>query len=733
MRKKELEKLPVMAATPRMMQMAAEDIPKRVVCKSAWGSEYVREKAEYKMFLRSQVFDGILKTAIFLPDAMRLGGRLPAYELYIDKEAADFITYDRLHDHWLTAKLDRIDWPQAVSKGEKRWIDPAGDALIKRCLKTKKGGYDGILDYQLSIRDEQLKARHKRETGPWDKDLAQTPPLPKDWARWADKVGIRANYIFYEYVRGGAKTGYCTFCGRDVPITKPRHNKPGRCLRCRHEITFKAMGRAAKVLTTPQYDMYLPQRCADGLMIRQFRGCRRYEKGKQNMPEVHCREIRRAIFSRDAQPLRAYYWGDYKHSEFRWIEDRPCNPNWGGENEGRCYGKTLPSLAAHELRFTGLNETIRALGILDPEKYLAVLNKNPLLEQLAKAGLYGMVKEFLESPYRFSGTLQKKAAGGLARQLGIDAQELKRLRENNGGFAFLDWLRYEKSSGKPLPDRAIRWLCQQEIKADALKFILDRMSVPQTVHYLQRQMRETRMSSRNVLTTWKDYLSMAARLKMDTGDSIIYRVRRLRLRHDELVERMRAQELSIEAGEILERFPHLEEIFQEVQTLYPYRGKEYSVVAPALVEQILKEGRELHHCVGSSDRYWERIERRESYILFLRRNAEPDKAWYTLEVEPDGTVRQKRTAYDRQAGDIGAVTAFLQEWQKQLSKRLTEQERQLARASRDLRAEEFAQLQKDGVLIHGGDLQGQLLADVLMADLMENKEKAAQAEMPAAA
>lgn len=736
MKKEALKKLDALTATPKMMRMAAEDIPKKTVWKTAWGTEYERETTEYRLLLRCRVIEDILKVALFLPEAMRLGGKLPAYELYLDRKRADFITYDRLNDRWLTAKLDRIDWPQSVGKGKKHWISPDGNAVIKRYLNTEKGGYEGILDYQLAIREKQLKARHKRETDPWDRDLAQTRPLPKDWEHWVDKVGIRVNYIFYQYARGGAKTGYCTFCGKEVPIAKPRHNKTGHCRRCRHEVTFKAIGRMPRQFWTPNDNLYLLQRCADGFMIRQFRTNRLYKKSSRETPEIRCREVRRAIFSREATPLRAYYWGDYKYIQLRWIEDKPCNPGWHGDSIGRCYGKTLPSLAAHELRRTGLPETIRAMGGIDPEKYLAILNEEPLLEQLVKADLYGMVHDCLEHRYLSCDTLQKSAAGGLAKQLGIDAQELKRLRENKGGFAFLDWLQYEKTSKKPLPDHTIRWLCREEIETGNLSFILDRMSVAQTVHYIQRQMRENRMNSSEVLTTWMDYLSMAKRLGMDTGDAIVYRARKLRQRHDELVEQMRAQELSLQAAEILQRFPHLEEIFGELQTLYPYQGKEFSVTVPVRVDQILKEGRTLHHCVGSSDRYWERIERRESYILFLRRNAEPEKAWYTLEVEPDGTVRQKRTAYNRQDEDIGTVTAFLQEWQEQLAKRMTEQERQLAAASRGLRIEEFAQLQKDGVVIHTGNLQGQLLADVLMADLMENpenKEKAAQAEMPAAA
>lgn len=128
----------------------------------------------------------------------------------------------------------------------------------------------------------------------------------------------------------------------------------------------------------------------------------------------------------------------------------------------------------------------------------------------------------------------------------------------------------------------------------------------------------------------------------------------------------------------------------------------------------MNEGEKLHHCVGSSERYWERIERNESYVLFLRKASDPDTPYYTLEIEPDGTVRQKRTMYDRQKEDIKDAEKFLREWQKVISKRITEKERGLAEKSRILRKEEFTQLRENQVIIHTGDLRGQLLADVLM-------------------
>lgn len=176
-------------------------------------------------------------------------------------------------------------------------------------------------------------------------------------------------------------------------------------------------------------------------------------------------------------------------------------------------------------------------------------------------------------------------------------------------------------------------------------------------------------------------------------------------------------------------------VYYETQGRH-YADEDYLVIAPQNTFDIIKEGRMLHHCVGNDgagERYYDRIERRESFIMFLRRAEEPEDPYYTLEIEPDGTVRQKRTLFDRQHEDIEQATEFLQKWQKVIAARLTGQDLKLAEQSRVLRNEEFIQMKKDRVVIHTGHLAGHLLADVLLADLMENKEVVQQQELPAAA
>lgn len=729
MNKKELLCLRRLKATSRMVQIAREDIPKKLTLKGWGGYDYQETRREYQLFLRCRMEGELLRVALYYPDNLRAEGRLPSYEVYIDRGARRFITYDCINNKWLNAKLDRLKWPEYIPMYPRTWIPAADAKLAAAYLDSDLLGYEAVLQYQLDLRKEALLRRHKKETDPWDADMALTPALPRDWNRWVDKVGIPHNYIFYQYKKRGAKTGYCSYCEKDVPIRgKPRHNKTGRCPCCRHPITYKAVGRLGWHLDTDEVCVYLIQARPDGFVVREFWAGRRYLKEDYRHPEVFYAEHWRVIYDHETV-ARTYYWGNYKQLCDRWIAGVPSY-SWMGYNsiyythgneEGRVYGKTLPHLAKGLLKQTGLADWIYGHGfVANPDAYMLVRKRVPQFEQIWKAGLPRLTDECQHTYCGVENCIKDARSSSLAKALGLDKQGLGRLRRYNGGCFLLRWLQVEKQSGKAISDEVLQWLIDNEIEANHLKFIWGKMSALQICHYTQRQAADSHESVQQVLNTWRDYLSMAERLGIDTNDEIVYRAKLLRQRHDELVLRCQQMDQKKRAEQVLEDFPDVDKVCQAVKGKFEYANGDYAIVAPNGALDIIVEGEVLCHCVGSSDRYWDRIERQEAFILFLRRASAPHLPYYTLEVEPDGTVRQKRTKFDRQGDDIKDVKKFLTEWQGVLKKRLTKGDRKKAASSRVLREQEFDQMRRDNVIIHMGDLAGQKLVDVLTADLMEN-------------
>lgn len=124
-------------------------------------------------------------------------------------------------------------------------------------------------------------------------------------------------------------------------------------------------------------------------------------------------------------------------------------------------------------------------------------------------------------------------------------------------------------------------------------------------------------------------------------------------------------------------------------------------------------------CAAVVDKSGDVISSEESYIVFLRQTDKPNRPWYTLEIEPGGTIRQKRSYSNEQYSDLQEAVPFLKEWQQVVQKRMDEKERKLAVESKEKRNKEFEELTVNGNIIHTGRYAGKLLVDELMKDLME--------------
>lgn len=723
MLKKELKKLRKLYPTKAMMQKAGMDVPVLVERKKSCRREGVY-KYKYGIYMRCQVLGGILKTSFFLAENMRLGCKKPAYELFINKETGEFVTWDVRAEKWRGAKVDMLDWPEYTWHSG-RYINYEGYRNVKTYLGTKSGGYGGILEWQQSVRKEELRERYRRETEPWDMKMDQVPPLPKDWGHWVDKTAITQNFIFYEYQKRGVKEGYCTWCERVVPVKSPKHNQYGVCRRCGRRVQYKAKGKAGNFSTRTE-TAYLVQRCEGGIVVRMFRCSRAYSKAEYENPDRSFFESRRVFF--DEQLCNdAYYFGLYKNDHVRWIKSAHSGYvdyiNYR-EYEGMTYRRTLSSLAQKELKKTGLKELVNCGEKVDVEKYLLECRRHTVYERLAKAGLGLLVVEDMKE-YKRRRKLEGIRGNDLAKALGIDKARMKRLRNNKGRYLFLKWLQYEKSVDTIFPDEVIGYFSKQKIGPSDLDEMRKVMAERKICNYLKKQSKISGRSAKELIHTWEDYICIARRIGMDISKELFYKPRNLKKAHDDAVSMCGGADIAKRAGEIAGKFPDIDEICGEIREKYEYKEKKYSIVVPEKIEDIIREGQLLGHCLHSSDRYFERIHIRESYIVFLRRTEETDKPYYTLEIEPDGSARQKRTAGDNLNADFDEAKNFIKRWQQEIQSRLTKEDERLAGISRRLRAEEFSELRDEKKKVWNGKLAGKLLADVLEADLME-VERAAE-------
>lgn len=719
MNKKELLAMPKLKVTPSLYRAAMADKPEII----RYSRNYEKRNHKIAVYLRCCTRNGILKVACFTTEDIRTGSKSPLYEIYLNKEEKTYLTYKVEDKQWLTASFWRLTWPTYFYSTKINCCRETQKTIRKYFGSEMRDAVELISSFQNNIMEERLMKKHKKVTDPWDEDLKQTPAPPKDFGKWVAKHGINEHYIFYHYAPKKLQRGFCSFCEREVEVSA-RHNEVGKCPHCKKQVIFKCIGRFKRYITERHY-MYLLQKCKDGFMIREFVGYRLYTSEKYRDPEVRYFEERRVIGDHNGILQRAYYYGQYKTVGSRWIATNVCAYDYRGEFSGQIYKRTLPSLFKKELKKTGLQEYYQKRKYTDPEKFLSAYSRYPYMEKLAKVGLVRLIDELTRNGSKYYYTVflgsvnLDTAQNSVIKLLRLTPQSFRRLREYNGGRDMLVWLQFESLTRKEIPIETLDWLIRNRIEPDTFNFINTRMTVAQIVRYIQRQMEESGMNLRETLTTWSDYLSLAKRLDYDIDDEIVYKVRKLKQRHDELVDLCNSKDDAIRAGEILQTFPSVETNLASIKERYEFADESYTVIVPTRIEQILSEGRALHHCVANIDRYWDRIERNESYVFFLRKSDSPLQAYYTIEVEPGGTVRQKRTMYDRQEKDIDTASDFLRKWQYEIRSRMTKEDKEHAKTSRILRLENFKDLTEKNVIINTGQLQGQRLVDVLMADLME--------------
>ena len=594
MRKKQLLAMKEMVPTAEMIQVAQND---KRECQNRYS--YNPPVYHYgKMLMAYEAF-GILKVSIFSVEHIKFGGFRPIYNIFLDKERKQYIGYDFLRNRWTHAKLDNLDWPEYTG-GIKVYTEKESHQCILRYLqKDENENYDPfeeILSYQEALHEERLLERDSKEMGLWEQKMSKIPGVPRDWENWVNKVAITHNFIFYDYKRGGSEQGYCTWCEKTVPISRAKHNAKGRCKCCGRKIQYKSVGRMSNYIVTED-TAYLIQRVSeDEFVVREYY-IQKYIKNKDyKKPLIECKERRRLIYDKKMDATE-YYYGIYKKRLEGWIEGALKVSSCIGYTEylsyyrGKVYGRTIPALSKSILQRTGFAEMRRSLKYICPVEYFVRYVEIPFIEQLAKAGLFHIVKELLDGK-----NLQIEQAGNLGKCLGIDRFRIGRLRKNNGGTIYLKWLQYEKAMNKVIPDSVIKWFEKQHIPPETVKFILDRMSALQIKNYLVRQNRESKENVKDLIITWRDYLNMAKRLQMNISDSIVYKVRSLVKRHDELV-RLNDKELLLMAGEIAEKYPNVDQICSSITEKYQFQeDSEYQIIAPT-IEMILQDAKGLHHCV----------------------------------------------------------------------------------------------------------------------------------------
>ena len=721
--KAELRKLRTLNATKEMVEKA----------KKGKGQNYKRSyyysknnDATYRLYMRAQNLGPYIKAAIF--DAKNLCKDIttPIYEVYINIEGKEYITR-KLDDSgnevgWTKAMIHNLKYP-----GEWGcscfliWMDSHQASHIGKLLGNEKKGDAAIYKFQQDIKADALAKARERQTAPWDADNNLVPKeLPKGFEKWWQKKVITEHYLFYKDKEDDK--GYCSYCEQDVDILdNPRHNKKTKCSNCGHKVQYKHLTRF-KYINGDRKTTSCFQPVKGGVVLRVFDVQTCYNFSNKDIstepykkPRHYINEHRR-IFRFEDDTVRSYDWYFYKNITHRWCSTQFCNYSayfyWNLEGKRvytgnlRCLNKihtSIPTLLRKGYSFNLAKLMYEEVG-------------NPLIEQCVKIGAIKLGIDLLDSSYYKVAECIDQEATELTKSLLIDKMRLKRLVTNNGNLIFLRWLQQEKIDNTIFDELMIKAFSENDILPGDLFEVRERMTYQQIYNYLSKNIQGNEKLS-NVWQRYEDYMQMAEKAGMATDNIMVYKPSNLSEAHVEVIKLLEKADMEKEAKKVEEKFPLVNEVCKTLDK-YEWSDGEYMVVAPKCVMDIVEEGTILKHCIHRVDYYMDRMEQKETFSLFLRKCSAPTVPWYSMEVEPSGNIRQKRTVHDTQGKDLDAAIPFLKKWQKVIKERLDEEDIKLAKISNEKRIDNYKEIRKEQKKVWHGVLAGKLLADVLEADFL---------------
>ena len=660
MKRRDLLELEGIGITDEIRDLAFEDRGEEKMRELCYSKEIY---TAYKIhsYMTAREIDGIMKLEIYRGEGIRKHDEEPEYIIFLSAQENKYDTYMPREKKWSRAKLGNLrlrDSNYRDTYSRMIWISDEDEDAVRRYLNETGDAVSAIGTWQTN-------AMHRKEIQQIDRVMNQITETPVGFGQWVREEAFwKQQYIFYSAQEGKA---YCTACKQTIK-TKMRsvHNKYITCPVCGR----KVMGKSWKKQKSLRDDQTtaLMQRIPEGLIVRIFY-CRKHHEIENNWKEkVYISETDRQLYSLNMNLIRDYEYANFKQTgKFRWCRSR--------------YAYQTVSAAVYpgnirEVREGTKISDIQIETMLKREKGEKVeirklLNLGDATKHLIRVGLTRLAIEDIQMVrtriYRKGRTAQEV--------LGINGDRVNRLKNLNGGGITLGWLQYEEETGIKIRQRTLERLEGKGINRRDLDTVLQCGVTPErALNYIEKQ---TRAQS-DTLIEWRDYLKIAKEENLDVHDDIVRMPKELHKRHNELVElrNKKADEKRLKKYRKYDR--QIRKRLGEA-AIYLWEDKNYMIVPAAKCEELMREGRALHHCVGANDTYMKRMAAGTSWILFLRRKEHPEEPYYTIEIsmKNDG-ILQWYSEYDRKP-DRGTIEKVLMRFRKSVKrKRVKEAKKEIA-------------------------------------------------------
>ena len=274
---------------------------------------------------------------------------------------------------------------------------------------------------------------------------------------------------------------------------------------------------------------------------------------------------------------------------------------------------------------------------INPINYLERYMQIPQMEMLVKLKLFGIVKQLISCE---CGIIACVNANRPDKFLGIRKERVKQLCENRGNVGLLRIMQIEKRMNQNWTEEQIENLHETGLSQGDIETATRYMSIQQLLNRIKRYAgceygtgcTGAIATIKETADTYKDYLNMRIQRGYDLNNTIYQYPRDLRAAHEQMVMESHKEEIDKRFREAAEKFPNIKHIYRELRKKYYYEDDDYIIRPARAAEEIVTEGRLLHHCVGG-DSYLRKHNNRETYILMLRFKQKPKEPYITVEID----------------------------------------------------------------------------------------------------
>lgn len=558
--------------------------------------------------------------------------------------------------------------------GEYAMISPREEEALRRFLKAEKTGnhqLDNLCTWVEQTRQE-MKKRSMEERGElMDEDYRLCPEaLPEGMIDYIRREVLPEDRVII-YKKGNVQ-GTCSVCGRKVHTIGRRFVQGTRvsCPSCGARVSCVLEDGCAFAANYIE-NIVAVQKGTDGetVFFRQWLLHRDNSARWEHIEDFLQETVRYAIRgNKTAKWQKQGKWNYYMKTERYSLDEWT---RWQGNRiyDGSYFfypGGTEEALSGTAMQYADLEGYLEERGHnKNPIYFLEYHAKYPVIEFLWKTGYRNIVHNRIFGMDRENRNAILWERKKLKECFKFPLRILKLMPSEEWKLDDVQRANYLwKNYGERITDAEMQTALQSRTDVQSLTVAMPYAGIGKILKYIQKQTEKrkeekghTTYTPEGIIRAYRDYLRECEQLHFDLHDKEILFPKDLTAAHARTMaqvefEKNKAdQEKFRKAVEKLEKFAWSEGEF---------------FIRPAREQmELTAEGKALHHCVGG---YIRDMAEEKTAIFFLRKVSEPDKPFYTLELQKKRVIQcrtEHNASYDRKPD----VKNFVDMWMEKIVKK----------------------------------------------------------------